>query len=31
MVSDVLREKLVKAGINTEKVVTAVVDTYTKR
>ena len=30
MVSDVLREKLVMAGINTEKVVTAVVDTYTK-
>jgi len=30
VVSDILREKLVKAGINTEKVVTAVVDTYTK-
>jgi len=29
-VSDTLREKLVRAGIDTEKVVTAVVDTYTK-
>lgn len=30
MVSDTLREKLVRAGIDTEKVVTAVVDQYTK-
>jgi len=29
-VSDILREKLVRAGIDTEKVVTAVVETYTK-
>jgi len=29
-VADTLREKLVKAGIDSEKVVTAVVDTYTK-
>lgn len=28
--SDILREKLVRAGIDVEKVVTAVVDTYTK-
>ena len=30
IVSDTLRDKLVRAGIDTEKVVTAVVDTYTK-
>jgi hypothetical protein len=30
MVSDTLREKLVRAGIDTEKVVTAVVDQYTE-